>query len=249
MKPFDVTDKPRLKHHGRRIVVRERHQRPRVSDLGTKWKIFYWDYGSGNRRGRTKSWGKDLVPTKTEAQREADRFMDTVNGRNNEPQLFPSGEETMAGLVAICREKMWPLLKNSTRISYDFYLDTHLLPKWGSMRLTKMRTIELQDFFNSFSPRLAPKTIRNMHACMRTVFSQGKAWGLVKENPTQGVRLPRKKARKPPVVLAKQDIRRVVEALPEPTKSIVTLVVVGSLRIGEVTALRWGRIHSTVSKS
>ena len=225
-------------------MVRERHQRPRVRDVGSSWKIFYWDYSSGTRRGRTKSWGKDLIPSKTEAQREADRFMDTVNGRNNEPQLFPSGEETMAGLVATCREKMWPLLKNSTRISYDFYLNTYLLPKWGSMRLTKMRTIELQDFFNSFSPRLAPKTIRNMHGCMRAVFNQGKAWGLVTANPTQGVRLPRKKARKPPVVLAKQDIRRVIEALPEPTKSIVTLMIVGSLRIGEVTALRWGRIHS-----
>ncbi len=89
----------------------------------------------------------------------------------------------MAGLVAICREKMWPLLKNSTRISYDFYLDTYLLPKWGSMQLTKMRTIELQDFFNSFSPRLAPKTIRNMHACMRAIFNQGKAWGLVRQIP------------------------------------------------------------------
>jgi integrase len=44
-------------------------------------------------------------------------------------------------------------------------------------------------------------------------------------------------------VLAKQDIRHVVDALPEPTKSIVPLVVIGSLRIGEVTALRWGRIH------
>ena len=149
----------------------------------------------------------------------------------------------MAGLVAICREKMWPLLKNSTRISYDFYLDTYLLPKWGSMKLTKMRTIELQDFFNSFSPRLAPKTIRNMHGCMRAAFNQGKAWGLLTANPAQGVRLPRKKARKPPVVLAKQDIRRVIDALPEPTKSIVTLMIVGSLRIGEVTALRWGRIQ------
>jgi integrase len=44
-------------------------------------------------------------------------------------------------------------------------------------------------------------------------------------------------------VLAKQDIRRVIEALPEPTQSIVTLMIVGSLRIGEVAALRWGRIH------
>jgi len=92
-------------------------------------------------------------------------------------------------------------------------------------------------------PRLAPKTIRNMHGCLRAVLSQGKAWGLVRMNPAQGVRLPRKKARKPPVVLGRQDIRRAIGALPEPTRSIVTLIVVGSLRIGEIAALRWERIH------
>jgi integrase len=36
----------------------------------------------------------------------------------------------------------------------------------------------------------------------------------------------------------------VIDALAEPTKSIVTLMVVGSLRIGEAAALRWERIHS-----
>jgi integrase len=45
-------------------------------------------------------------------------------------------------------------------------------------------------------------------------------------------------------VLSRQDIRRVIDALPEPTKSIVTLIVVGSLRVGEAVALRWGRILS-----
>ena len=75
-------------------MVRERHQRPRVGDLGRKWKIFYWDYSSGTRRGRTKSWAKSVVAARTEAQRLADHFMETANGRNNEPQLFPSGEET-----------------------------------------------------------------------------------------------------------------------------------------------------------
>ena len=138
---------------------------------------------------------------------------------------------------------MWRLLRNSTRISYDYNLDTYILPEWGSMKLTKLRTIELQDFFNSFSPRLASKTIRNMHGCLRAVLNQGKAWELVRSNPTQDVRLPREKARKPPVVLAKQDICRVIEALREPTKSIVTLMVVGSLRVGKIAALRWERIH------
>jgi len=78
----------------------------------------------------------------------ADGLMETVNRRNNEPQLFPGGEEggeeTLAGLVAICREKMWPLLNNSTRISYGDHLDTDILPKRGSMKLTKLRTIGLE---------------------------------------------------------------------------------------------------------
>jgi len=224
-----ATHRLRLKHHGKEIVVRMRHQRPRVQDCGTKWRICSCDNRSRKRSGRTKSWAKSLVPTRTEAQCLADQFMETANERSNEPQHFPGGEETLAGLLAICREKMGPLLKNSTRISYDFHFYTYILPKWGSMKLAKLRTIELQDFFNSFSPRLASKTIRNMHGCLRAVLNRGKAWELVRissHQSAQGVMLPRKKVRKPPVVLAKQDIRRVIEALPEPTKSIVTIVFV-----------------------
>ena len=65
-----------------------------------------------------------------------------------------------------------------------------------------------------------------MHACLRTVLTQGKTWGIVRVNPAQGVRLPRKKARRFPVLLAKQDIRCVIDAWPEPTKSIVTMWLV-----------------------
>lgn len=224
--------------------MRERYQRPRIRDLGTKWKIFYWDYSAGKRRGRTKSWSKNSAPTRAEAQRLADQFMEEVNDRNNQPLSSALKGDTLEALVATCREKMWPLLKNSTRISYDFYLDTHILPRWGATRIVKMKALELQDFFNSYSPRLAPRTIRNMHACLRAVLNQGKVWGLVRNNPAVGVRLPRRKSRKPPVLLSRQDLRSVIDALPEPTKSVVTLIVVGSLRVGEAVALRWGRVLS-----
>jgi hypothetical protein len=50
------------------------------------------------------------------------------------------------------------------------------------------------------------------------------------------------------MLFAKQDICPVIDAMPEPTKSIVTLMV-GSLRIGESTVLRWERIHRVESKS
>lgn len=122
----DATDKARLKHHGRRIVVREKHQRPEVpevKDLGTKWRMAYWDYSSRPRRKRSKVWGKQAVPTKREAQRLADQFMEKANARNNEPSLYPSDDETLASLFAKCREKTWPHLKNSTRQHYEFLAD------------------------------------------------------------------------------------------------------------------------------
>ena len=39
-------------------------------------------------------------------------------------------------------------------------------------------------------------------------------------------------------------IGKLIDLLPEPTKTVVTLIVFGSLRIGEVLALRWRHIHA-----
>jgi len=51
---FGANSYPRLKHHGRDKVVRQKYQKPKVQDLGTKWKMVYWDYSSGEARKRSK---------------------------------------------------------------------------------------------------------------------------------------------------------------------------------------------------
>ena len=238
------SDRARLKHHGRRIVVREKYQRPEVKDLGTKWKMVYWDYSSKPRRKRSKVWGKQTASSKRDAQRLADQFMEKVNARNNEPNLYLTDDETLASLFAKCREKTWPHLKNSTRQHYEFFADKYLLPAWGTMRLRKMSVIELQDFFNSFHPRLSPKSIRLMHACLRVHLNQAKVWEMIGKNPAIGVKLPRKKQRKPTILLPLAMVGRVIEFLPDPTKTVVVLIVFGSLRIGEVLALRWRHLQA-----
>lgn len=237
---FGATYEPRLKHHERRIVVRHKYQRPKVKDLGIKWKLAYWDYSSRPRHKRSKVWGKHAVPTKREAQQLADQFMEKVNACNNEPALYPSSHETLASLIAKCREKTWPHLKNSTRQHYEFFMNKYLLPTWRTMRLQEMSTIELQDFFNSFHPRLSPKSIRLMHGCLRVHLNQAKVWGMIEKNPVIGVKLPRK----PTILLPLATIGRLIELLPEPTRTMVVLIVFGSLRIGEVLALRWRHIQA-----
>jgi integrase len=97
----------------------------------------------------------------------------------------------------------------------------------------------LQAFFNKLSPGLSPKSIRLIHGTLRAALNQGKNWEMLVRNPAVGVKLPRKKAVKPTVLLLLGDIRRVIEAVVEPTKSMILLIVFASMRPGEVLALRW----------
>jgi integrase len=210
-----------------------------IMDYGDKWRLAYWDNTARPRKKRGKVWSKSIVPTRRKAQQLADDFMAGVNERNNAPHLRRDTAETFAALVEMYREKIAPHLKNSTRMNYNFFLDTYLIPAWGEKRLVKLRLVDLQDFFNVL--KLAPKTIRNMHACLRTVLNEGKKWAMLKENPAVGVRLPRV-PRKQTTLLKPEDIKRLIESLPWPTNALVTLMVNGSLRIGEVAALRWKRV-------
>jgi len=223
-------------------VVRDCYQRPEIFEVGKKWKMVYWDYSSQPRRKRSKVWGKSVVPSRREAQRLADEHMERVNARNNEPDAFPSDDETVAGLYARCQQITWPHLKNSTRSHYEFFFSTYIVPQWGTKKLRKLKTVEFQEWFNSFHPRLSPKTIRLMHASLRAALSQAIAWGMLDRNPAVGVKLPRKHTVKPTVLLSLYQIRQMIETLPEPTRSLVALIVFASMRPGEVLALRWKNV-------
>jgi integrase len=225
------------------VVHKKRHQRPRVRSFGSKWKLAYWDYTSGEARRRTKVWSKNQVSSRWEAQSLADQFMFEVNSRNNQPGALLPVRDSVRTLYESCRNLIWKHLKNSTQGQYEFLFNSYLLPKWGDAKLKDLRTIELQEFFNSFHPRLSPKTIRLMHGGLRTALNQAVVWEMISKNPAIGVKLPRRKIRKPAVLLPLSDIKRMIEALPEPSRSIVTLIVFASLRVGEVLALRWKRVR------
>ncbi|HWR35388.1 MAG TPA: site-specific integrase [Clostridia bacterium] len=220
--------------------MRERYQNVKVKEFGDKWRIDFWDYTTNPRTKRGKKWSKKYVPTKREAQKRADEFMEQVNERNNSPHLCSTDGDTFSSLVKLYRDKVSRHLKNSTRMNYEFFLETYLIPAFGSTRLTKIRRIAVQDFVNA-QKKLAPKTVKNLHACFRAILNEGKRWGLLKDNPAVGVRLPRV-LRRQRVLLTPLEIRNLIEALPWPTNALAILMVHCSLRFGEVDALRWKRV-------
>jgi integrase len=165
--------------------------------------------------------------------------MERVNERNNQPHLFASDEETVRAVYNKCKELTWPHLKNSTRKQYEENFKTYLLPEFGSSKVRKLTTMDIQKFFNTLSPSLSPKSIRLIHGTFRAALNQGKVWGMLDQNPAVGVKLPRKRPVKPTVLLSLADIRRMIEAAKEPTRSLIELIVFASMRPGEALALRW----------
>ena len=142
------------------------------------------------------------------------------------------------------QELTWPLLKKPTRMNYDYFFGKYLIPALGSTRMDELSTMELQAFFNSFIGKLSPYTIKNMHAALRAALAQAVTWEMIDRNPAIGVKLPKKKAMKPTMLLAFPEIKAMLETLPEPASTIVTLIVFGSMRVGEALALRWNDILS-----
>ena len=231
-------------HRGKGKAVRDKHQRPKVRDVGSKWKMTYWDYSTGEPKHRSKVWTKNLAHTQREAQRLADAFIDEVNARNNDPRLHSCDENTLAGLVKKCEELTWPLLKKPTRTNYDYFFGKYLVPQFGRERLDELEMMDLQAFFNSLIGTLSPYTIKNMHAALRAALAQAVTWKLIHDNPAIGVKLPKKKAAKPIVLLTFPQIKALIDHLPEPVKTMVILIVFASMRVGEALALRWNDILS-----
>ncbi|WP_109488933.1 hypothetical protein [Occallatibacter savannae] len=94
---FDPIMGARLKHRGEEVkAVREKHQRPKVRDVGNKWKLDYRDYSSGRPQRRSKVWSKNKVRSQREAQRMADTYMDEVNEKTKSllPELLSFPERS-----------------------------------------------------------------------------------------------------------------------------------------------------------
>ena len=68
---------------------------------------------------------------------------------------------------------------------------------------------------------------------------------LIRQNVVKKTRLPRRVYSEEPPIVALNDLKALLEELPEPSRSIAALIVLSGLRIGEMLALRWCDVDLT----
>lgn len=160
-----------------------------------------------------------------------------------------------------------PSVREATAAYYKNYIDHHIIPNIGDLKLDKLTTLDIQQFYNKIKTTgrvqrykgmkdlsLSNKTIRGLHTMLHGCLEQAVKERLISVNPTDGCRLPPKDKREMKVIQPEQ-IGTYLKAAEEwGVLPMFYLELTSGLRRGELLALLWTDIDTkkatvSVSKS
>ena len=137
-----------------------------------------------------------------------------------------------------------PTLKYATQEIYSLLLRKHLLPRFRDSRLCDITRAEIQQFLIAkLKNGYAWETTHHLRSLLSKVIGTAVDWNYLSDNPVHGVRMPERSLKRPHRFLSLDEVWRLIAASDEPVRTIVLLAVMTGLRIGEILALRWGRIN------
>ena len=226
------------------LMARQRFQEGCVFKRGRKRKVWVARWrewvtgadGKSHRIQRSEVLGTCAELTKGDAQKKLVAKLDYKQKNCIESRI------TFRDFV----ENWWKpaflqMFKVSTRQQYELALRNHLIPKFGKFRLGEIGKIEIQTFLGKLSEEYAPDTVHGLHRCLRRILAIAVEWEYLEENSARGIKLPPTRRREPPFITAQQ-FQQLVGVLPKKVGLMVLLAMMTSMRIGEILALKWGRV-------
>ena len=138
---------------------------------------------------------------------------------------------------------MIPTLKPSSATYYEKLLRIHVLPAFGLRQLREITRVEVQSFLvEKRRTGLSGSTVHGIRTALSRVLQSAVDWGYIEQNPVRGIVLGNRAPIEERLYLSPTQVRTLLNSLPEPTRTLVVLAMLTSLRIGELLALRWKHI-------
>lgn len=131
----------------------------------------------------------------------------------------------------------------STARAYQQIVRDYLIPHLGSYRLDALEPKHVQQMINAITAERAPRTVRNVRACLRRALNVARRDGLLIRNVAELVDVP--KAEKSNIrTLDVTEARRLLDAVEQHRlKALYWTALLLGLREGELCGLRWADIN------
>ncbi|HYM16265.1 MAG TPA: site-specific integrase [Dehalococcoidia bacterium] len=137
-----------------------------------------------------------------------------------------------------------PTIKQSVRpktyARYDSYVNRHIVPMLGRVRLTQLTPQHVQRLYaDRHSSGLSPTTVHHIHACLHKALKQAVRWSLVGRNVTDLVDVPRIARHEMATFTAEQARAFVAAVTGDRLEAVYVLALTTGMRQGELLALKW----------
>lgn len=176
-------------------------------------------------------------------RRDAERVLNTLISKAETASVGGSTTATFGALVAAWLDQVEPDLAYSTAQGYRRLVRNHIEPALGLIKLRKLDVATLDSFYRALTKKgLAPASVRQAHAVIRSALKQGVKWDWVPINVAEKASPPRlrKASTRPPTPEEVGQIvaRAAAGRYPEFAVMLHLAVITGARR-GELCGLRW----------
>ena len=225
--------------------------------------------GEGNIRKRKDGrWegrytaGRDPVTGKAiyknvlaKTQKECKEKLERAIEKNGKVDAVRSGKYTVAEWVRLWFETYSkPSIREQTAYYYNNYIEKHIVPGLGSIKLDKLTTLQIQQFYNKLKTSgrvqryehielkdkgLSNRFIRGVHGVLSSALEQAVKERLITTNPAEGCKLPKIEKKEMKVLLPEQIGAYLQEANKRGQLPAYYLELTSGLRRGELLALLW----------
>lgn len=150
-----------------------------------------------------------------------------------------------------CADGYW---RANTARGYRGLINHYIVPFIGEEPIENVSTYYIQEYYrdllehesvkakNGERVKISPRTIRDIKKVLNPAFQLAVQMGLREDNPVTGARLPRETKNSPPQWTPAEALRALQDCNDFEMILMISLMISGPMRVGEMLALRWSDI-------
>ena len=125
-------------------------------------------------------------------------------------------------------------------------LKNYLNPEFGGLMLREITLEPLQQYFSRLqqSSGLSPESVDKIRDVLSAVLRTAVEYGRMDTNPTEKIRLRKRRLTKPKPFLRIEQFYALLERISEPYATMMYVAIFTAMRVSELAALRWRNVHA-----